>query len=172
MDPSLSTSTRPSAPSLPWVSDPRAQGLLTYLQIAYPIALLIIFITAFTVRSIVTSRNDNDDTPQSDQLGPGGKPLPRKSSKDKSDANAIDFSRARKLLFISLQSGVLLSFIGNIALVIFHALLERDQRWWCGQAPTVRSSLSNPNLTACADFKLARSTSSGPSWSTPSPKLH
>lgn len=152
MDPSLSTSIRPSAPSLPWVSDPRAQGLLTYLQIIYPIALLIIFVTAFTVRSIVTSRNDNDDTPQSDQLGPGGKPLPRKSSQDKSEANAIDFSRARKLLFISLQSGVLLSLLGNIALVIFHALLEREQRWWCGQAPTVRISLSHPNTASRADL--------------------
>jgi hypothetical protein len=138
MDPSLTATTRPSAPSLPWVSDPRAQALLTYLQIAYPIALLIIFLTAFTVRSIVTARNDNDDTPQSDQLGPGGKPLPRKSQKDKSEENALDFSRARKLLFLSLQSGVLLSITGNVALVIFHALLEREQRWWCGQAPTVR----------------------------------
>lgn len=150
MDPSLTTTTRPSAPSLPWVSDPRAQGLLTYLQIAYPIALLIIFLTAFTVRSVVTARNDNDDTPQSDQLGPGGKPLPRKSQKDKSEKNALDFSRPRKLLFLSLQSGVLLSITGNVALVIFHALLERDQRWWCGQAPTVRH-LAIPSLAAHAD---------------------
>lgn len=143
MDPSLRTTTfRPSAPSLPWVSDPRAQGLLNYLQIAYPIALILIFITAFTVRSIVTARNDNDDTPQSTQLGPGGKPLPKKSQKNKSEANAVDFSRPRKLLFISLQAGVLLSFVGNIALVIFHALLEREQRWWCGQAPTVISQSS------------------------------
>ena len=63
--------------------------------------------------------------------------MPKKSKKDKSEANALDFSRARKVLFISLQSGVLLSLTGNIALVIFHALLEREQRWWCGQAPTV-----------------------------------
>jgi hypothetical protein len=151
MDPSLSTTTRPSAPSLPWVSDPRAQALLTYLQIAYPIALLIIFIVAFTVRSILTARNDNDDTPQSDQLGPGGKPLPKKSKKDKSEANALDFSRARKVLFISLQSGVLLSFTGNIALVIFHALLEREQRWWCGQAPTVSNPLRTTRFVPHAD---------------------
>lgn len=143
MDPSLgTTTTRPSAPSLPWVSDPRAQALLTYLQIAYPIVLLLLFVTSFTVRSIKTARNDNDPTLQPTQLGPGGKPLPRKSQKDGSEANAIDFSRPRKLLFISLQAGVLLSFTGNIVLVIFHALLEREQRWWCGQAPTVRHSVS------------------------------
>lgn len=145
MDPSLSTTTRPSAPSLPWVSDPRAQGLLTYLQIIYPIALILLFVAVFTIRSIVTARNDNDDTPHSDQLGPGGKPLPWKSQKDKSEANAVDFSRPRKLLFISLQAGVLLSICGNIALVIFHALLEREQRWWCGQAATV-SSRFRPQL--------------------------
>ncbi|KAK6440062.1 ATP-binding cassette-type vacuolar membrane transporter Hmt1, partial [Oleoguttula sp. CCFEE 5521] len=126
-----------STASLPWSADPRAQRLLTQLQIAYPIVLLVLFIAAFTIQSILTARNDNDDTIQSDQLGPGGKPLPKKHKKEDTKSQAADFSKTRKLLFIGLQAGVLLSLCGNIGLVIVHALVGREDRWWCGQAPTI-----------------------------------
>ena len=130
-----------TAMDTPWVEDERAQGLLTYLQVAYPIILLILFIAAFTVRSIVTARNDNDALQQPEQLGPGGKPLPKKKDKkDLSEANALDFSRPRKLLFQFLSAAVLLSLLGNIVLVIIHALVARNDRWWCGQATTVCAS--------------------------------
>ncbi|KAK6425382.1 ATP-binding cassette-type vacuolar membrane transporter Hmt1, partial [Oleoguttula sp. CCFEE 5521] len=127
-----------STASLPWSADPRAQRLLTQLQIAYPIVLLVLFIAAFTIQSILTARNDNDDTIQSDQLGPGGKPLPKKQKQENKKSQAADFSKTRKVLFIGLQAGVLLSLCGNIGLVIVHALVGREDRWWCGQAPTTR----------------------------------
>jgi hypothetical protein len=151
MDSSLGATTHHTTlPSRPWASDPRAQALLTYTQIAYPIALLILFIAAFTARSIITARNDNDKTTQPEQLGPGGKPLPRKMNKDNTEATSLDFSRPRKLLFMALQAGVLLSFCGNIVTVIVHALYSREDRWWCGQAPTVSGHLVIPKLqSAC-----------------------
>lgn len=128
---------------LPWVEDTTAQAILAYLQVAYPIILLILFIAAFTVRSILTARNDNDTTTDTEQLGPGGKPLPKKNQnvaskkRSENEAKVVDFSRSRKLLFQALEAGVLLTICGNIALVIVHALVARQDHWWCGQAPTV-----------------------------------
>jgi ATP-binding cassette, subfamily B, vacuolar membrane transporter HMT1/ACLQ len=127
--------------TLPWVSNPVAQNILTYTQIAYPIILLPLYIITFTIRSIVTARNDNANTkPQAEQLGPGGKPLPKKTNKpEPTIPTSLDFSRPRKLLFDWLSVGILLTLGGNIAVVIVHALVEREERWWCGQAPTVSS---------------------------------
>lgn len=131
--------------SVPWVSNPVAQKILTYTQVAYPIILICLYIITFTVRSVVTARNDNDTTKEPEQLGPGGKALPPKIKKAKSMPNGLDLSKPRKLLFEWLSVGVLASLAGNIVVVIVHTLVERDQSWWCGQSPTVSSTpRSNP----------------------------
>ena len=123
--------------SLPWVSNPVAQEILAYTQVAYPIVLLLFYLVVFTIHSIVTAaRNDNDKkttSQQPEQLGPGGKPLPKKNAKEPVIPRAQEFSRPRRLLFEWLSLGV----IATIAVVIVHALVEREARWWCGQAPTV-----------------------------------
>ncbi|CAK1363534.1 Heavy metal tolerance protein [Cercospora beticola] len=130
-------------PSRPWVSNPTAQAILDYLQIAYPITLLVLYLTTFTVRSIVTARSDSDTLPSQrpEQLGPGGKPLPRKKNnavKKESDISPdLDFARPRKLLFEWLSVGVIFSLSANILVVIVHAISARDEGWWCGQAPTI-----------------------------------
>ena len=128
--------------TLPWVSNVAAQHTLRYTQVAYPIALLILYLVAFTVRSITTSRKDEDDVPQQpEQLGPGGKPLPKKHNnggpKEPDIPADLDFSRPRKLLFEWLSVAVIASFIANIVVVIVHALVARKEGWWCGEAPTV-----------------------------------
>ncbi|KAK4552888.1 ATP-binding cassette-type vacuolar membrane transporter Hmt1 [Recurvomyces mirabilis] len=124
--------------SLPWVSNPVAQNILTYLQIAYPIIVLFLYIITFTIWSIATARNDNDDTTQQpEQLGPGGKPLPKKNKTESQRSSDLNFSRPRKLVFEWLSVGALATIAGNIAVVIVHALVEREERWWCGQAPTI-----------------------------------
>ncbi|KAK3066294.1 ATP-binding cassette-type vacuolar membrane transporter Hmt1, partial [Teratosphaeriaceae sp. CCFEE 6253] len=123
--------------SLPWVSDPLAQSILAAVQIAAPILLLLLYVITFTVRSVVTARNEHVHTDEAEQLGPGGKPLPKKKQKEPNVALAYDFSKPRKLLFEWLSVGVLATFAGNIAVVIVHALVERGERWWCGQAPTI-----------------------------------
>lgn len=115
------------------------QRLLSILQIAYPIVLLFVYLISFTVRSITTASNDNDTSKQAPQLGPGGKPLPKKNKTTKENGlpDFLDFSRPRKLLFEWLTIGIVFSLIGNIVVVIVHALYEREEGWWCGQAPTV-----------------------------------
>ncbi|KAI7607771.1 hypothetical protein KC319_g21195, partial [Hortaea werneckii] len=124
--------------TLPWVSNPVAQDILTYVQIAYPIVLICLYIITFTTRSITTARNDDHDNLEPEQLGPGGKPLPQKSKKkEPAIPNDFDFSRPRKLLFEWLSVGVLGSIGGNIAVVIVHAIVGREEHWWCGQAPTI-----------------------------------
>ncbi len=124
------TGLRMSHGSLPWVSNPTALLILHYLQVISPILLLALYVITFTVHSIVTAR---------EQLGPGGKPLPKKNIDKKGPrlAEAYDFSKPRKLLFEWISLGVLATFAGNITVVIVHALVERGERWWCGQAPTV-----------------------------------
>ena len=127
--------------SLPWVSDPIAQGVQTYTQIAYPILILLLYLFTFVIRSVATARNGNEHEPQDQQLGPGGKPLPTKNpnnSKEPDVPHYLDFSKPRKLLFEWLSVGVIFSLAGNIVVVIIHALYARKEKWWCGQAPTVR----------------------------------
>ena len=115
------------------------QRFLWILQIAYPIVLLFVYLISFTIRSIATARNDNDTFNQAPQFGPGGKPLPthKRNVKEPAQPIGLDFSRPRKLLFEWLTVGVCLTLIGNIIVVIVHALYARKEEWWCGQAPTV-----------------------------------
>ncbi|KAK5165914.1 ATP-binding cassette-type vacuolar membrane transporter Hmt1 [Saxophila tyrrhenica] len=120
-------------------TNPGVEKFLQVQQIAYPLVVLFLYLIAFTVRSITFARNDNDFTHESQQLGPGGKPLPSHNHnlKDTHPADALDFSRPRRLLFKWLSAGVLLSLLGNIVVVIAHALYAREEEWWCGQAPTI-----------------------------------
>jgi hypothetical protein len=124
-----------------WVSTPVAQRVLSYLQIAYPIILLFLYLIAFTVRSVVTAGKEEPAIQEPEQLGPGGKPLPsRKNNQPKKQSNIphnLDFSRPRKLLFEWLSVAVIASLGANIVVIIVHALLDRKDGWWCGEAPTV-----------------------------------
>ena len=127
-------------PSRRFLSDSVALQVRNYVQIAYPLVVLFVYLFAFTVRSIKTSRRSSDalanDEPR--QLGPNGKPLPApKPKKDGDSIRALDFSRARKLLFQWLTVGVACSLLGNIIVVIVHALYSRKEGWWCGVAPVV-----------------------------------
>lgn len=127
----------------PWVSNKTAQSIMSYLHASYPLILLLFFMTAFTLRSIAATQSeeetdDEDDTPT--QLGPGGKPLPRKSPirlRKDNKLDALDFSRPRKLLFEWLALGATLTFLGNCVTVVAHAIYDREDEWWCGQATVV-----------------------------------
>ncbi|KAI5240678.1 hypothetical protein E4T43_05939 [Aureobasidium subglaciale] len=120
-----------------WVAEHKAQRLLTIVHFAYPIILLFYFLTAFTIRSIISARNDEPDNAVSEpQLGPGGKPLPKKKAPAEKNT-FLDFSRPRKLLFEWLALAATLTLAGNAVTVIVHALYARKEEWWCGQATVV-----------------------------------
>lgn len=129
-------------PKEPWVSNNTAQNILTYTHFAYPVILLVTFIGVFTYESITSVNDAHADVPakQGPQLGPGGKVLPQRLAPKKvvkGKKDVLDFSRPRKLLFIWLSLGVLITFIGNGILTIMHALYGRNEEWWCGQAYVV-----------------------------------
>lgn len=129
-----------------WVSNKVAQEILVYIHYSSPVILLAFFLIAFTAHSIATASDEHAVKPATDRLGPGGKPLPQ-NTRGKPKAKALDFSRGRKLLFNWLSVGTILSFLGNAAVVILHAVIERKDNWWCGQAVAVGGDLSNLNNT-------------------------
>ncbi|KAF6226337.1 hypothetical protein HO133_009203 [Letharia lupina] len=117
-----------------------AQEIMVYTHYASPIILLVFFLVAFTAHSILTASKEDVVQPETGQTGPGGKPLPRNSSptaKAAREKKALDFSPSRKLLFTWLSAGVVLTFLGNAVTVIVHALLDRKDNWWCGQAVVI-----------------------------------
>ena len=121
----------------PWVSNRTAQGILVYTHFSSPIILLALFLIAFTAHSIITSSDDAVVQPLPERTGPGGKPLPQ-NIKGKWRKIALDFSHARKLLFIWLSVGTIITFVANAGVVILHAVLDRKESWWCGESVAVR----------------------------------
>lgn len=122
---------------------PALHLFFSLLQVAYPLIVLLAYLIAFTIRSIAAAPNDNDEsTKPTTSLGPGGKALPKhhKPVKKPGRDAARDFTKTQKLLFQWLSVGVTFSLIGNIVVVLAHALYARKEGWWCGQAPTVRRS--------------------------------
>lgn len=73
---------------------------------------------------------------------PGGKPLPKKApnkkKKEEKDAeDLLGWGKPRKLLLQWLSVAVLFTLLGNIIVIIVHAIYAREDHWWCGEAPTV-----------------------------------
>ena len=121
-----------------------------YTHFSSPIILLAFFLIAFTAHSISTASDDAVVKPCPDQVGPGGKPLPHKT-RVKERENALDFSRARKLVFNWLSVGTTLTFLGNAVVVILHAVIQRKDQWWCGESVAVGGDLSQTKTIICMD---------------------
>ncbi|KAF2010607.1 hypothetical protein BU24DRAFT_61629 [Aaosphaeria arxii CBS 175.79] len=104
------------------------------LQFAYPIFLLVFFLAAFTARSILAT-NSNSNISKSNQLGPGGKPLPANDPTRNFVKKTVtdDVTQSQKRLFEWLSLATALTFLGNAVNVIVHALYARKENWWCGQ---------------------------------------
>jgi hypothetical protein len=131
-----------------WVAEHKAQRLLSIIHFAYPIVLLVYFLTTFTIRSILSAPSqDSDDKTSEPQLGPGGKPLPKKKAPAEDKNTFLDFSRPRKLLFEWLALAATLTLAGNAVTVVVHALYARKEEWWCGQATVVSRIVINRHST-------------------------
>lgn len=123
----------------PEATNENAQDILYYVHFSSPIILIIFFLIAFTAHGIATASPDTDIENPHPQTGPGGKPLPA-SKKTSAKKDALDFSPARKLLFNWLSVGTIATFVGNAVVVILHALVDRKDNWWCGEAVAVCQS--------------------------------
>ena len=113
--------------------------LLDIVHFNYPWVLLVVFLATFIVNSIL-SVPLAATVVEPAITGPGGKPLPRnakKSKEEKEKRRQQDFSPVRKLVFIYLSAGVILTFIGSAINILVHALTKRENGWWCGEATSV-----------------------------------
>lgn len=120
----------------PAASNQDAQHILVYVHFGSPVLLLIFFLAAFTTHSVVTASTDTATKNPQDQTGPGGKPLPS-SKKNPKQNDVLDFSPTRKILFNWLSVGTIVTFLANAVVVILHALINREDNWWCGESVAV-----------------------------------
>ena len=122
-----------------WISNTTARSILTYAHYACPIILLVFFLVATTAFGVLTASQEELVRASPDQTGPGGRPLPRNTSPGakKPRQQLTDFSPARKILFIWISVAAILTFVGNSVVVITHAITNKADQWWCGQAVVV-----------------------------------
>ncbi|EXJ59537.1 uncharacterized protein A1O5_12162 [Cladophialophora psammophila CBS 110553] len=115
------------------------QASLRALNLAkwtYPAILLIVFVVAFVYHGIKTAPDDGGKVTIHPMRGPGGRPLPirRRSANQVKEAAAVkDLSPAVKTVFKVGQVIVILSFLGNAAILLFETLLNRKDEWWPGK---------------------------------------
>ena len=125
-----------------WLTSSAAEQALVYLHYSYPLVLLFVYLTTFTVHSIKSSA-PVEESPRASSIhtGPGGKPLPptKRLSKPRPTKNKI-FSPGARLTFCWLTVGVVLTFLANSILICAHALVDRNENWWCGKSVAVSVS--------------------------------
>lgn len=124
-----------------WKHASTLHNVLTILQYAYPLLMLVFFLAAFTVRSIAAS-NSNINIAKPTTTGPGGKPLPATDPTRNFVKKTVhdDVTPMQKRIFEWVSLAVALTFFGNSVLVISQALAKQGERWWCGQSVVVRSA--------------------------------
>lgn len=109
--------------------------VLNVTKTAYPAILLVIFVAAFVYHGVNAA--PDDVTVKIDAMrGPGGRPLPirRKSANQVKEAAAVkDLAPGIKAVFKISQAIVILTFLGNAAILLFEILLDRKNEWWPGK---------------------------------------
>ena len=134
-------------------SNSTSTAILEHTHFNYPWILLIIFLVAFAANSILTSESSTESVKPT-ITGPGGKPLPQSMLKTKEAKEKIklqEFSSGRRLLFLWTSIALIGTFVGNAVNIIAHALVEREEGWWCGESTAVScilQEISSPALTS------------------------
>ena len=121
-----------------WKHASTVHSALTTLQYAYPLFMLVLFLVAFTIRSIAASKiNLNIAKPTT--TGPGGKPLPATDPTRNFVKKTVldDVTQTQKRVFEWVSLATALTFFGNSVLVIAQALAKQSEHWWCGQSVVV-----------------------------------
>jgi hypothetical protein len=121
-----------------WSYAAALRKIVTVLQYAYPIFMLIFFLAAFTTRSIAAS-NSNANIAKPTTTGPGGKPLPATDPTRNFVKKAVhdDVTHTQKRVFEWVSFATALTFIGNSVLVIAHSLVMKNEQWWAGKSVVV-----------------------------------
>lgn len=117
--------------------DPHAaREPLEYLRTCYPIFLLLLFVVAFVVNTMVTARKANQDDSQ--RLGPGGRPLPKRSRSSRTFHKTKAFSKTVKRFFNWLSVAVLVTYLADATIYVVHVMVASSEHWWRGQSMVVR----------------------------------
>ncbi|KAK2806852.1 hypothetical protein FQN51_005652 [Onygenales sp. PD_10] len=121
----------------PSLSHNEIRALLSYTRTLSPLILVVVFVISFVAHSVVSAKKLNAATPQI-KTGPGGRPLPKRMRSTAVITPTItDFSPNTKLAFKWMSVGVLLTFVADAAVNMWHVIVERQQHWWCGQAVVI-----------------------------------
>jgi ATP-binding cassette, subfamily B, vacuolar membrane transporter HMT1/ACLQ len=138
LDPtSMAASLRTAQDMKSGISNGRANAVIYYTQFAYPIVLLFLFIIAFAAHGIITANNESGPAVTLTVTGPGGKPLPNTPPPRSRRPKKHGFNRMKRLVFVWISIGQILTFLGNAVNIVVHALAERESGWWCGEATAV-----------------------------------
>jgi hypothetical protein len=124
----------------PWAPAAALRTIITVLQYASPTFMLLFFLTACTVRSIIAT-NSNANITQPTITGPGGRPLPANDPTRNFIKKVVidDVTQTQKRVFEWLSLATALTFIGNSVLVIAHSLVKQEEHWWAGKSVVVRT---------------------------------
>ncbi|KAJ5551532.1 hypothetical protein N7535_000524 [Penicillium sp. DV-2018c] len=109
-----------------------ALELLEYLRACYPPFLLILFVVAFVTDTTLAVKKAGKD--ESQNFGPGGRPLPQRSRRIPSYHKPKEFSQNAKRVFNCLSLAVLLTSVMDAIIYITHVMLARSENWWRGQS--------------------------------------
>ena len=126
-----------------WVNSQGVKQALVYLHYAYPLALFMLYFTAFMIHSVYQVPGEVNAL-ATQKTGPGGKPLPRDKSPSKIGIpERDDFSPGARISFSWGLVGVISTFLADAILICVHALADRKDNWWCGK-PVAVSNHSDP----------------------------
>lgn len=127
--------------------DPHAAlELLEYLRTCYPIFILILFVVAFVANTMVTASKAKQK--ESQRMGPGGRPLPKRTRSSHSFRKTKAFSKTVKRIFNWLSVAVLVTYLADAIIYVVHVMVARSEHWWRGQSMVVRTPRRIP--TQCA----------------------
>lgn len=125
--------------------------LLDVVHFNYAWFLGLIFLIALLANSFLSAKPAVTDLKESILLGPGGKPLPRRKSKEERDKKTQeDFGPGRKQVFLYLSAALLATFVAHGFNIVVHALVEQDG-WWCGEATAVSGDQLRTAPRTCTD---------------------
>jgi hypothetical protein len=111
--------------------------LLDVVHFNYAWFLGLIFLVAFIANSFLSAQPAAAESKEPVLLGPGGKPLPRRKSKEEREKKALeDFGPGRLQVFLYLSAALLATFVAHGFNIVVHALVE-EEGWWCGEATAV-----------------------------------
>ncbi|KAJ5118279.1 hypothetical protein N7526_009916 [Penicillium atrosanguineum] len=122
-------------------SSKAAVEALQWCRISYPIVVLVVFFVVFIVHSSqVAKQNEAGKVGDGAPIGPGGKPLPKRTRVMMMVARELPAELAKKkskALFLWLAIILIITYVGDAALGLTHVMVANSQQWWCGQAVVI-----------------------------------